>query len=102
MDRPSSVTSNNHVLAVNSKRGAESLHQINLKREAKSPHQVLMGRFNLMGGDFAPRFKLTASARLFDVALEGRSTGTSGSYGLNISRRIVNCFMSFELFERII
>ena len=40
------------------------------------------------GGDFAPRFKLTASARSFDVALEGRSTGTCGSYSFNTSKRI--------------
>jgi len=39
-------------------------------------------------GDFAPRFKLTASARSFDVALEDRSTGTCGSYGLDTSKRI--------------
>jgi len=40
------------------------------------------------GEILSPRFKLTASARSFDVALEGRSTGTGGSYGFNTSKRI--------------
>ena len=38
--------------------------------------------------DFPLLLKLTASAWLFDVALEDRSTGTCGFYGFNTSRWI--------------
>ena len=40
------------------------------------------------GEILSPRFKITASARSFDVALEGRSTGTGGSFSSNTFRRI--------------
>jgi len=40
----------------------------------------------VLGRFLSPRFKITASARSFDVALEGRSTGTGGSYGFDTSR----------------
>jgi len=43
--------------------------------------------------DFALLFKYTASARSFDVALEGRSTGTGGSYDFDTSKRIGKKFM---------
>jgi len=39
-------------------------------------------------GEVSPHFKITASARSFDVALEGWSTETGGSYNLDTSRRI--------------
>ena len=35
----------------------------------------------------------TASARSFDVALEGRPTGTGGSYGFGTSKRIGKKFV---------
>ena len=39
------------------------------------------------GDILSPRFKITASARSFDVALEGRSTGTGGSFSYDTSTR---------------
>ena len=45
------------------------------------------------GEILSPRFKITASARSFVVALEGRSTGTGGSFGFNTSTRIGQKFV---------
>ena len=48
------------------------------------------------GEILSPRFKITASARSFDVALEGRSSGTGGSFGFYTSTRMDQRFMDFE------
>ena len=40
------------------------------------------------GEILSPRFKITASARSFDVTLEGRSTGTGGSFDYDTSTRM--------------
>jgi len=44
---------------------------------------------------------ITANARSFDVALEGQSTGTSGSYGFNTSRQIGKKFL-WVYFEHVL
>ena len=50
---------------------------------------------SLDGEILSPRFKITTSARSFDVALEGRSTGPGGSFGFNTSKRIDQKFCGF-------
>ena len=52
--------------------------------------------FHVVGEILSPRFKITASVRSFDVALEGRSSGTGGSFGFYTSTRMDQRFMDFE------
>ena len=51
----------------------------------------------IVGEILSPRFKITASAWSFDVALEGRSTGTGGSFGFNTFRQIGQKICGFVL-----